>query len=72
MLLTRTGAAARGVIGLHRTGLPDEVRPGLNGRFTGIDERAVINHLATANYSAAALVPDAPAVLENIEPGRGG
>jgi hypothetical protein len=70
VLLMRTGEAAQGVIGLHQTGLPDEVQPGLNVRFMGIDERAVINYLVTAYFSAAVLVPDALAVLENIELGR--
>jgi CRP-like cAMP-binding protein len=72
VLLMRTGEATQGVIGLHQTGLPDEVQPGLNARFMGIDERAVINYLVSAYYSAAVLVPDALAVLENIELGREG
>jgi hypothetical protein len=70
VMLMRTGEATQGVIGLHQTGLPDEVQPGLNVRFMGIDERAVINYLVSAYYSAAVLVPDALAVLENIELGR--
>lgn len=70
VLLMRTGEAEQGVVGLHQTGLPDEYRPGLNVRFMGLDDRAVISYLVSAYYSAAVLVPDALAVLENIEIGR--
>ncbi len=63
---------SQGVIGLHQTGLPDEFQPGLNVRFMGIDEKAVISYLVSAYYSAAVLVPDALAVLENVEVGREG
>ena len=38
-LLLRTGMEKQGVIGLHQTGIPDEVQPGLNVRFIGIDEK---------------------------------
>ena len=70
VLLMRTGMENQGVVGLHQTGLPDEYQPGLNVRFMGIDERAVISYLVSAYYSAAVLVPDALAVLENVEIGR--
>ncbi len=72
VLLLRTGMESQGVIGLHQTGLPDEFQPGLNVRFMGIDEKAVISYLVSAYYSAAVLVPDALAVLENVEVGREG
>ncbi len=36
------------MVGLHQTGIPDEYRPGLNVRFMGIDDRAVINYLVSA------------------------
>lgn len=71
VLLMRIGAANQGVVGLHQTGLPDEYQPGLNVRFMGVDERAVISYLVSAYYSAAVMVPDALAVLENVEVGRG-
>jgi CRP-like cAMP-binding protein len=71
VLLMRTGEMNRGVIGLHQTGLPDEYQPGLNVRFMGIDERAVISYLVSTYYSAAVMVPDALAILENVEIGRG-
>jgi hypothetical protein len=66
----RTGLDDEGVIGLHQTGIPDEVEPGLNVRFMGIDEKAIIFYLVSAYYSAAVLVPDALGVLENVEIGR--
>ncbi|WP_232664331.1 family 2B encapsulin nanocompartment shell protein [Pseudonocardia sp. TRM90224] len=70
VMLVRTGEANQGVVGLHQTGLPDEYQPGLNVRFMNIDEKAVISYLVSAYYSAAVLVPDALAVLENVEIGR--
>ncbi|GAB3255605.1 family 2B encapsulin nanocompartment shell protein [Kineosporia babensis] len=72
VLLLRTGLQNQGVVGLHQTGLPDEYQPGLNVRFMGIDEKAVISYLVSAYYSAAVMVPDALAVLENVEVGREG
>jgi CRP-like cAMP-binding protein len=63
----RTGEDNEGVIGLFQTGLPDEYEPGLNVRFMGIDERALISYLVSTYYSAAVLVPDAIGILENIE-----
>ncbi|HET9257621.1 MAG TPA: family 2B encapsulin nanocompartment shell protein [Pseudonocardiaceae bacterium] len=67
ILLMRTGLEKQGVIGLHQTGLPDEVQPGLNVRFMGIDEKAIMSYLVTAYYSAAIMVPDAIGILENVE-----
>ncbi len=72
VLLMRTGVESQGVIGLHQVGLPDEVQPGLNVRFMGIDDLAVISYLVSAYYSAAVLVPDALAILENVETGLEG
>ena len=63
----RTGEDDQGVVGLHQTGLPDEYEPGLNVRFMGIDEKAIISYLVTAYYSTAILVPDAIGVLENVD-----
>ena len=70
VLVLRTGEDDQGVVGLHRTGLPDEYRPGLNVRFMGIDEQAVFSYLVSTYYSAAILVPDALGVLEHVEIGR--
>ncbi|AJF67222.1 family 2B encapsulin nanocompartment shell protein [Streptomyces vietnamensis] len=70
IICMRTGEADQGVIGLHQTGLPDEIEPSLSVRFMGIDEQAIISYLVTAYYSAAILVPDALGVLENVEVSR--
>ncbi|MFJ1794230.1 family 2B encapsulin nanocompartment shell protein [Kitasatospora griseola] len=67
ILAMRTGEHNQGVVGLTQVGIPDEVEPGLNVRFMGIDEKAVANYLVSAYYSAAILVPDALGVLENVE-----
>jgi CRP-like cAMP-binding protein len=70
VLVMRTGEDDEGVIGLHQTGIPDEVEPSLNVRFMGMDEKAMISYLVSAYYSAAVLVPDALGVLEDVEIGR--
>ncbi|MEU7160566.1 family 2B encapsulin nanocompartment shell protein [Streptomyces chrestomyceticus] len=70
IIALRTGEDDQGVVGLYRTGLPEEHQPGLNVRFMGIDQSAVINYLVTAYYSLAILVPDAAGVLENVQLGR--
>jgi hypothetical protein len=68
----RTGLDDGGVIGLHQTGIPDEVEPGLNARFMGIDDKAIISYLVSTYYSVAVLVPDALGVLDNVEIGHYG
>ena len=70
ILAMRTGLEDEGVIGLHQTGIPDEVEPGLNVRFMGIDDKAIISYLVSTYYSVAVLVPDALGVLENVEISR--
>ncbi len=70
ILLLRTGMEKQGVVGLHQTGIPDEYQPGLSVRFMGINEKAIISYLVSAYYSVAVLVPDALAILENVEIGR--
>lgn len=67
IIAMRTGEDDQGVIGLYQTGIPDEVEPGLNVRFMGIDEKAIISYLVSTYYSAAVLVPDALGILENVE-----
>ncbi|GAA3003559.1 family 2B encapsulin nanocompartment shell protein [Kitasatospora albolonga] len=71
IIALRVGEAEQGVIGLHQTGIPDEYQPSLSVRFMGIDEKAIINYLVTAYYSAAVLVPDALGVLENVQISNG-
>ncbi|MFL6110429.1 MAG: family 2B encapsulin nanocompartment shell protein [Catenulispora sp.] len=70
MLAVRIGEADQGVIGLHQTGIPDEVEPSLSVRFMGISEQAIISYLVSAYYSVAVLVPDALGMLENVELGH--
>jgi hypothetical protein len=70
VIVMRTGEDNEGVIGLHRTGIPDEVEPSLSVRFMGINEKAVINYLVTAYFSAAVLVPDALGILEDCQVGN--
>jgi len=70
IILLRAGEKNQGVIGLHQPGIPDEVEPSLSVRFMGINEKAIISYLVSAYYSAAVLVPDALAVLEDAEIGR--
>ncbi|MEU1374063.1 family 2B encapsulin nanocompartment shell protein [Streptomyces triculaminicus] len=67
ILAMRLGEDAQGVVGLRQTGIPDEYEPGLNVRFMGINDQALISYLVSTYYSAAVLVPDALGVLENVE-----
>ncbi len=66
----RTGKRRSGVIGLHRTGIPDEVEPSLSVRRMDINEQAISSLLVTAYFSVAVLIPDALGVLENVELGH--
>jgi CRP-like cAMP-binding protein len=70
IIAMRTGEEDQGVVGLHQTGIPDEFEPGLNVRFMGINEKAVISYLVSAYYSVAVLVPDALGILEHVEVSR--
>jgi CRP-like cAMP-binding protein len=70
IIAMRVGEEDQGVVGLHQTGIPDEYEPGLNVRFMGISEKAVINYLISAYYSVAVLVPDALGILEHVEVAR--
>ncbi|MFJ9441371.1 family 2B encapsulin nanocompartment shell protein [Kitasatospora sp. NPDC101235] len=66
----RVGEDNQGVVGLTQINIPDEVEPGLNVRFMGIDEKAITSYLVSTYYSAAVLVPDAIGILENVEVGH--
>ncbi|PWG11443.1 Crp/Fnr family transcriptional regulator [Streptomyces sp. V2] len=70
IIALRTGEADQGVVGLYQTGIPEEYQPGLNVRFMGIDQNAIIRYLVTAYYSMAVLTPDAVGILENVQIGR--
>jgi hypothetical protein len=69
ILVMRTGEENQGVIGLHQTGIPDEIDPGMNVRFMGINENAIISYLVSTYYSAAVMVPDALGILEDVDVG---
>ncbi|AKT42601.1 family 2B encapsulin nanocompartment shell protein [Chondromyces crocatus] len=70
ILVMRTGQDDQGVIGLHRTGIPDEVEPGLSVRRMDVDDKAIGSYLVSTYFSAALLIPDALGVLENVELGH--
>ncbi|WP_405946118.1 family 2B encapsulin nanocompartment shell protein [Streptomyces prunicolor] len=70
IIAMRTGEDDQGVIGLYQTGIPDELEPGLNVRFMGVNEQAIISYLVSTYFSAAVLVPDAIGILENVEISR--
>ena len=67
IIAMRIGEDNQGVVGLFQTGIPDEYEPGLNVRFMGISEQAIMSYLVSAYYSVAVLVPDALGLLENVE-----
>ena len=70
ILLVRVGEKKQGVIGLFQPGLPGEQSPGLSVRFMGIDQRALASYLVALYCSAAVLVPDAIALLEDVDVGQ--
>jgi hypothetical protein len=70
ILLVRVGEKKQGVIGLFQPGLPGEQSPGLSVRFMGIDQRALASYLVSLYCSAAVLVPDAIALLEDVDVGQ--
>jgi CRP-like cAMP-binding protein len=69
ILLVRTGEADQGVVGLHQTGIPGEIQPGLSARFMGTDTLGVSSYLLSLYSSCAVLTDDAIGVLENVEVG---
>jgi hypothetical protein len=70
VLLVRVGEKKQGVIGLFQPGLPGEQSPGLSVRFMGLDQRALASYLVSLYCSAAVLVPDAIALLEDVDVGQ--
>ncbi|MEV4614923.1 family 2B encapsulin nanocompartment shell protein [Kitasatospora sp. NPDC049258] len=69
IMAMRFGEKQQGVIGLRPQELPEEVESGLNVRFMGVNQQAVMRYLVTAYFSAAVLVPDALGLLENCQIG---
>ncbi len=70
IIAMRIGEDDQGVVGLNQVGIPDEFEPGLNVRFMGISDQAIMSYLVSAYFSVAVLVPDALGVLENVEVSR--
>jgi hypothetical protein len=70
ILLLRVGEKKQGVIGLFQPGLPGEQTPGLSVRFMGISNKAIASYLISLYCSAAILVDDAIAALEDVEVGQ--
>ena len=70
ILLLRVGEKKQGVIGLFQPGLPGEQTPGLSVRFMGISNKAIASYLISLYCSAAVLVDDAIAALEDVEVGH--
>jgi hypothetical protein len=70
ILLLRVGEKKQGVIGLFQPGLPGEQTPGLSVRFMGINHKSIASYLVSLYCSAAVLVDDAIAALENVDVGN--
>ena len=70
ILLLRVGEKRQGVVGLFQPGLAGEQSPGLSVRFMGISRNAIASYLISLYCSLAVLVPDALAVLDDVEIGK--
>ncbi len=70
IILMRVGDKRQGVVGLFQPGLAGEQSPGLSVRFMGINRNAIASYLISLYCSLAVLVPDAIAVLEDVEIGK--
>ena len=66
VLLLRVGENHRGVVGLQKAGVTGEIEPGLSVRYMGTNEHSIASHLVTRYFSAAVLVEDAIARLDNV------
>lgn len=70
IILLRVGEKRQGVVGLFQPGLAGEQSPGLSVRFMGINRNAIASYLISLYCSLAILVPDAIAVLDDVEIGK--
>lgn len=66
ILLLRVGEGEQGVVGLQKSGVTGEVETGLSVRYSGTNEHSIASHLVTRYFSAAVLVEDAIARLDNV------
>jgi hypothetical protein len=67
IMLLRVGEADQGVVGLHQSGIPGEIKPSLSARLMGLDSLGVASYLLTLYFSCAVLTDDALGILENVE-----
>jgi hypothetical protein len=67
ILAMRLGEKDQGVIGLHQTGIPNEVEPSLSVRPMTIGTNAITQYLVTAYFSAVVMIPDALGMLEDVQ-----
>ncbi len=70
MLAVRLGMDKQGVVGLNKAEISYAGIPSLSVRAMNTDDMSVINYLVTRYYNVAVLVPDALAMLTNIEVGH--
>ena len=70
IILLRVGEKRQGVVGLFQPGLAGEQSPGLSVRFMGINRNAIASYLISLYCSLAVMVPDAIAVLDDVEIGK--
>ena len=66
ILLLRVGEGEQGVVGLQKSGVTGEIEPGLSVRYMGTNDHSIASHLVTRYFSAAVLVEDAIARLDNV------
>ena len=66
ILLLRVGEGEQGVVGLHKSGVTGEIELGLSVRYMGTNDYSIASHLVTRYVSAAVLVEDAIARLDNV------
>ncbi len=70
ILLVRVGEKKQGVVGLYQPNLPGEQTPGLSVRFMGLNGQGIGSYLISLYCSAAILVDDAIAALEQVDVGN--
>lgn len=69
IILIRTGEQDQGVVGLHKNNLGDSDKS-FFVQSMGINNKSIANYLVSKYFSLAVLVPDALAVMKNVEIGH--
>jgi hypothetical protein len=67
ILLMRVGVENNGVVGLHQSGIKNEILPSTTVRLKGIDKTGMASYLITLYHSVAVHAHDALAVLKNVQ-----